>query len=322
MYQGKVDLHLHLDGSLNPELVQKLAQEQGMHLSLEETKARMRVSPDCTSLVEYLSKFELAKQVLQTSENLERATYELVERLAKQGLIYAEIRFAPQLHLQKGLTMPQVVDSVLRGAEQAQRDYPTIRVGILLCALVGAELNKETFDLAKDYIGKGVVGVDIAGAEGSVPMTSYEPLFADMRLHQIPFTIHAGETGLVQNPRIAVEMGASRIGHGCAAIHDEQVMALLRREKTVVEACVVSNLHTKAVPSLAQHPIEHFFRTGIHVTVNTDNMACSDTTLAFEHETISKAFAFTDEDYRTMDRYAIEGAFIPDAEKKLLLAKL
>lgn len=322
MYQGKVDLHLHLDGSLSSELIAKLAAAEGLMLSAAEIERQIRVDPDCTSLVEYLDKFELPKQLLQTEQNLELAAYDLVKRLAEQGLIYTEIRFAPQLHTRRGLSMEAVVCSVVRGVEQAQRDCPAIRAGVLLCALIGAEENEATFALAKDFIGQGVVGVDLAGAEGSVPLAHFAPLFEDMRRHQIPFTIHAGECGSTENVRLAVELGARRIGHGCAAVKSESCMELLRRNAVTVEACVVSNLQTKAVASLSQHPIRTFFDRGIAVTVNTDNMTCSDTTLAREHAVISSCFPFTDEEFRQMDANALRGAFVPEAERAALLARL
>lgn len=322
MYHGKVDLHLHLDGSLSENVVAQLLQREGITMSHEEIRHNLQVQPDCTSLVEYLQKFDLPTRVLQTEYALELAAYDLVKRLAEQGLIYAEIRFAPQLHTQKGLTQQAVLKSVLRGAEQAQRDYPTIRIGILLCAMIGAAENRATFDLAKDFYGNGVVGVDLAGAEGSQPLETFAPLFHDMTCHGIPFTIHAGECGSWENVKKSVELGARRIGHGCGALANDDCMELLRRNRITVEACVISNLQTKAVPNLPSHPIKPFFDRGIAVTINTDNMTCSDTTLQREHETIASAFPFTNADFVKMDQNAIHGAFLPESEKPALLEKL
>lgn len=322
MYHGKVDLHLHLDGSLSEDVVARLLQREGITMSREELQHNLRVEPECTSLVEYLQKFEVPGQVLQTEYGLELATYELLQRLAGQGLIYTEIRFAPQLHTRKGLTQQEVLKSVLRGAAQAQRDYPTIRAGILLCAMIGGSENRATFDLAKDFYGNGVVGVDLAGAEGSRPLREFAPLFHDMAARNIPFTIHAGECGSWENVKLAVELGARRVGHGCGAIKNEECMDLLRRNHITVEACVISNLQTKAVPNLQSHPIKPFFDRGIAVTVNTDNMTCSNTTLRHEHETIASAFDFSDDDFRAMDANAIRSAFCPDSEKQALLEKL
>lgn len=324
MYQGKVDLHLHLDGSLSETIVDELLKLDAEVLPAEVIRDRMRVPENCRSLVEYLQRFELPTQVLQTEYALERSAYDLVERLASQGLIYAEIRFAPQLHICRGLDQRTVVKSVLRGIAQAQRDYPTIRAGLLLCAMIGSEdaVNRQILDLAREFLGQGVVGIDLAGAEGMFPLELYAPIYMQAAKEDIPFTLHAGETGSFENIRRSVELGAKRVGHGCAAIRDESVMELLKRTGTVVEACVISNLQTKIVLDVKDHPMAEFYRRGIRVTVNTDNMTCSDTTLKREHDLLRDTFSFSDEDFRKMDAYAISGAFIPEAEKAALIAKL
>ncbi len=322
MYQGKVDLHLHLDGSLSESVITELLARDGRTMPLGEIRDSIRVPDHCTSLVEYLKRFELPTQVLQTEYAMERASYDLVERLAKQGLIYTEIRFAPQLHTRKGLSQEEALRSAIRGVRQAQEDYPTIRAGLLLCSMIGGEANEETVELAKKYVGNGVVGADLAGAEGMVPIEEYYELFHGLQREQVPYTIHAGECGDPENVRKAIELGARRVGHGCGAIKSEAVMDLLVRTQTVVEACVVSNLQTKVVLDAKDHPIRPFFDRGIAVTVNTDNMSCSNTTLQREHEVIAGAMGFTDEEFLRMDENAINGAFIPEEEKKELLKKL
>lgn len=323
MYQGKVDLHLHLDGSLSESVITELLARDGRSMPLKEIHDAIRVPDHCTSLVEYLKRFELPTQVLQTEYAMELAAYDLVERLAEQGLIYTEIRFAPQLHTRKGLSQEQVLLSTVRGIRQAQEDFPTIRAGLLLCSMIGGEGNEETVALAKKYVGNGVVvGADLAGAEGTVPIERYYDLFRDLQREGVPYTIHAGECGDPENVRKAIELGARRVGHGCGAIKSEAVMELLVRTQTVVEACVVSNLQTKVVLDAKDHPIRPFFDRGIAVTVNTDNMSCSNTTLRREHEVIAEAMGFTDAEFIRMDENAINGAFIPEEDKKELLKKL
>lgn len=322
MYHGKVDLHLHLDGSLSEAVVSELTAKAGFPMSMEEIRHNLRVPPECTSLVEYLQRFELSTKVLQTPYALELSAYDLLSRLAAQGLIYTEIRFAPQLHTRQGMSQKDVVRSVLRGLEQAQHDHPSIRAGLLLCALTDGKENRQTFDVAKELYGQGVVGVDLAGAEGILPLDTYTPLFEEMLRERIPFTFHAGECGSAENVRHAVELGARRIGHGCGALKSESCMELLLKNHITVEMCIVSNLQTKAVASLESHPIRPFFDRGIAVTVNTDNMSCSDTTLEREHTVIESAFHFTDEEFLQMDRNAIRGAFLSEADKTALLGKL
>lgn len=324
MYQGKVDLHLHLDGSLSEQVVFELAQRGGFPMTMQEICDAIYVPENCTDLVEYLKRFELPTRVLQTPYALEYSAFELVSRLARQGLVYAEIRFAPQLHTRQGMTQSEVVRSVLRGVRQAQEANPSIRAGVLLCAMLGSDrqTNEQIVPLAADFAGQGVVGVDLAGAEDVYPIEDYAPIFREAYREQIPFTLHAGERGNAENVRKAVELGARRVGHGCGAIRSEACMELLRRERIVIETCPVSNLHTKIVARPEQHPIAEFFRRGLAVTVNTDNMTCSNTTLKREHEVLFDAFHFSDEDFRQMDRNAIGGAFLPEAEKPALLEKL
>lgn len=324
MYRGKVDLHLHLDGSLSESVVDEFLKLDGETLPAEQIRQQMRVPDNCTSLVEYLQRFALPTKVLQTEYALERAAYDLVERLAGQGLIYTEIRFAPQLHTARGLTQSSVVKSVLKGVRQAQQANPSICAGVLLCGMIGAEdaVNRQILSLADEYMGQGVVGIDLAGAECTVPLEVYAPIYAQAAKQGIPFTLHAGETGSFENIRRSIALGARRVGHGCAAIRDESCMELLKQTKTVVEACVISNLQTKIVLNVKDHPIREFYRRGICVSINTDNMTCSNTTLEKEHSLLAETFSFTDEDFRKMDAYAISGAFIPEEKKKELLARL
>ena len=193
------ELHLHLDGSLRPETVWELAKEQGIRLpaeSAEEVKYKMEVPEDCRTLEEYLERFDLPLLVLQRADAIERVTYELVEDLAKEGVDYAEIRFAPQLSVNGGLTQDEVVEAAIRGAERGMKAYPEIRVGLILCCMRGADneaLNMQTVETAKKYLGPVVCAVDIAGAEGLFPTENFAPVFAKVREYGIPMTIHAGE---------------------------------------------------------------------------------------------------------------------------------
>lgn len=321
----ETDLHLHLDGSLLESVVRILAQQAGYDLAGKNLKELLSVGLDCRSLPEYLQCFELPGILLQTREALTLAAKDLVERLDGQGVVYAEIRFAPQLHTQKGLTKEDAVEAVVQGVKDGcASSGGRIHAGVLLCAMVNGpdKENEETFSLARAYLGNGVVGADIAGPEGFVPMEHFEGLFQTAYRQAVPFTIHAGETGNYDNIAKAVSYGAKRIGHGCAAIQSEACMELLKREKITLEMCVVSNLQTKAVASLEEHPLKAFYDKGIRVTYNTDNMTVSDTSLDYEAELLVSRMGFTEADLRQMNRYAIESAFIGEAEKTELLAAL
>ena len=321
MKRPEIDLHLHLDGSLSVEVIRLLSAQIGYDFLGKDIKKSVSVGENCESLVEYLKCFDLPGQLLQTEESLELASEDLMKRLALQGLIYSEIRFAPQLHMRKGLSKEKVLNAVIRGMNKGTAGT-SLKAGLLLCAMVNGSdrENEETLELAESYMGKGVVGVDIAGPEGLVPMAHFEPLFKRADQKRIPFTIHAGECGDSENIKRAVSYGARRIGHGCAAIQSKACMDLLKKEKITLEMCVISNLQTKAVSSIETHPLKAFYDWGIPVTYNTDNMTVSDTTLEKEADLIKKHMGFTEADLEQMNRYALNAAFIDEAEKEKIIA--
>ncbi len=310
----KVDLHLHLDGSLSYPLVQNLIKKNGKDMSLEEIKFSLSVNPSCRNLREYLQCFDIPSMILQSSDALTYATYDLITRLEESGLVYAEIRFAPQLHTMNGMTQEQAVQSVLKALDMAHNNNLHIQLGVLLCMMVTGlpHANQTTAELAIAYKNKGVVGLDLAGAEGSVPMSSFESLFHLAYKADIPFTIHAGECGSYDNISKAISFGAKRIGHGCAAYLSEECMNLLRNEHIVIETCPSSNLQTRAVKDILHHPIKIFLEKGIAVTVNTDNMTVSNTTLEQEYALLKDAFGFSDEDFHTMNETSLKAAFLPN----------
>ena len=191
----KIVLHLHLDGSLRPETVYNWLKEQGKDVELEKIKKDLMVNKDCRDLNEYLQKFDLPLEVLQTEEHIEQAIYELFEDLANQNVIYAEIRFAPCLHIMKGLNYDQVVESAIKGMNKAKEKLK-IEGNLLLCCMRGKDNKKsnlQTVMTAKKYLDKGVCGLDLAGAEALYPTSEYKDIFKVAKELDIPFTIHAGE---------------------------------------------------------------------------------------------------------------------------------
>ncbi len=311
-----VELHLHLDGSLRPETVWELAKEQGVELpakSAEEVKYMMEVPEDCKTLEEYLERFDLPLLVLQKADAIERVTFELVEDLAKEGVEYAELRFALQFSIKDGLTQDEVVEAAIRGAERGMKMYPQIRVGLILCCMRGAdneELNMQTVETAKKYLGDVVCAVDIAGAEGLFPTENFAPVFAKAREYGVPMTLHAGEAAGPDSMKTALSFGTKRIGHGVAAINDPELIKRLIDENVTLEVCVTSNYHTKVVPAIRMHPIHKLLEAGVHVTVNSDNRTCSRTTLQKEKEVLKEELGFTDEEIEKMQEYAWEARFL------------
>ena len=322
MYPGRVELHLHLDGALTEAFARECLAKQGLEVP-EDLAGALAARPLCENLVDYLKCFDIPLRILQYADALERCAFDLVSRLARQGLVYAELRFAPASHCAKGLTQQQAVEAVLRGIRAARKEYPEIGIGLLLCFMVGGDKDHAaTLDAARQYLGQGVVGVDIAGAEGMVPMEQYRPLFARAKAEGIPFTIHAGECGSWENILTALSFGARRIGHGTAAIRSRECMDRLRESGAALECCFTSNVQTRAVADPAEHPIRSFQQAGLRVTVNTDNPTVSATTLANEHRVLAERFGFSDEEFYLMDRTALESAFVSDEEKKTLLTRL
>lgn len=323
----ETDIHLHLDGSLSIPVIKLLADQTGYDFKGKDIRKSVSVGDNCESLEDYLKCFDLPGQLLQTEEALSLASADLVQQLAAQGLIYSEIRFAPQLHTKKGLTKEMAVEAVIKGMEKgleqvrsSESDF-SLKTGILLCAMVNGpdKENQETFELAAAYKGKGVAGVDIAGPEGFVPMEHFSSVFRKAYKNDVPFTIHAGECGDYENITRAVSYGARRIGHGCGAIRSEDCMSLLKKEKVTLEMCITSNLQTKAVSSIQEHPVKAFYDRGIRVTYNTDNMTVSDTTLEKEADILRERLGFTESDLRQMNRYALEAAFLEDGEKEKII---
>jgi len=279
----KVILHLHLDGSLRPETVREWLQEDGENVSLEEVQAKLMVDKDCKDLNQYLEKFDIPSQVLQTEERIERATYELYEDLSKQNVIYAEVRFAPSKHLEKGLSYKQVVEAAIRGMERAKKEF-NIDGNLILCCMRGDdnyEQNLETVAAAKKYLNSGVCALDLAGAEALFSTDKFEDIFKLAKQNNIPFTIHAGEAAGPESIRKALEFGATRIGHGVRCIEDKQLMQELRNKGVTLEVCPISNIQTQAIDG--KHPIEELYRNIIPTTISTDNNTVSNTDIEQEY---------------------------------------
>lgn len=313
-----IELHLHLDGSLRPETVWELAKEQNIPLpakDLDEVRFKMRVPDECKTLEEYLERFDLPLLTLQTEAALERVSFELVEDLAKEGVDYAEIRFAPQLSTAGGLTQDAVVEATVRGVKRGMEAYPGIRVGLILCCMRGKDneaANLETVETAKKHLGRVVCAVDIAGAESLYPTEWFKPVFDKVREYGLPMTIHAGEAAGPDSMKTALSYGTKRIGHGVACIRDPELMERLIAEKVTLEVCVKSNFHAKVVPSIEVHPVKKLFDAGICVTINSDNMTCSNTDIRQELELVKRTFGFTDEEIEKMEEYAWEARFLKD----------
>ena len=316
-----IDLHLHFDGSLPVCSVWNQAKKQGIDLgvaSIEELREKMICPVDCQSLNEYLERFDIPLQVLQTEDGIRECMEDLIAELTREEMLYAEIRFAPQLHLAKGLTQDEVVQAAIAGVENATSGQ-SIKVQLILCCMRGTDndaANRETVDLTAKYFGKGVCACDLAGAEAIFKTDSFEELFAYAAQLGVPYTIHAGEADGAESIRAALRFGASRIGHGVRATEDAALVLKLVEEQVCLECCPISNIQTKAVPSIELHPLKEFLYRGLKVTVNTDNRTVSETTIAKEMDFLREHFGLSREEERQLYLNAAESAFISKEERE------
>lgn len=320
----KAELHCHLDGSLPLRLLEKLAREQKIFLGEEKQLRQMVTAPaDCQSLEQYLQCFDLPVACLQKREALESSAECLLAEAAADGVVYLEVRFAPSLHCREGLSMDQVVSSVLCGLDRGREKYG-VEYGLILCIMRHEEEKKgfEVLETAQRFLGKGVVALDLAGAEAAFPVDGFSAVFRRVAEKGIPFTIHAGEAAGPESIKKALELGACRIGHGLAAIEEPALMQELAERKIVLELCPSSNLQTKAAKSWDMYPLRRFLQEGMAVTVNTDNRTVTGTTMTRELSLVQERLGLSHQEIRELCRQAIRGSFAPEETRKRLLRQM
>jgi adenosine deaminase len=321
----KVLLHDHLDGGLRPGTIVELARDQkytGLPTTDPGELARwFHASAATGSLSLYLRGFAHTIAVMQTVEAIERVAYECGEDLARDGIVYAEVRYAPVFSTQGGLNLEQVVDAVVSGFERAEGRYP-ITLRQIICAMRDRTDSLEMAELAIAFRERGVVGFDIAGEEAGHPPKAHLEAFQLCRRENFSITIHAGEAFGPPSIWQALQYcGAHRIGHGVRLIEDMAIVEgtvvklgplaeYIKDKRIPLELCPSSNVDTGAVPSLEEHPIRQFMEQRFRVTVNTDNRLMSDVTLSEEFRRLSRAFALTLDDVEKLTLNAMKSAFI------------
>lgn len=400
-----IDLHIHLDGSIPFETFKALIKDPKFSLedagstltqflpadladssdslstladkSDEELRSLLSVPENCPDLNAYLARFDLPLRVLQTRENLRKVTYDLLREQKQQGVVYTELRFAPQSLTNRGLSQQEVVEAVIDGMNQFMTEQdeshiladvsnaytdatdseisrtdskgveasepfvgkeasnqsdptekghvsaPELHVGLILCAMRGKddeEANLETVRVASHFLGRGVVGIDLAGAEALFPTRDFARIFDMAAVNQIPITIHAGEAAGPESIREALKLGACRIGHGIRAIEDMDLVNELREKGIPLECCPTSNLDTHTFPDMEHYPIRTLLNAGVKVTVNTDNMTVSNTTMPREFRRLEESLGLSLQEERTMYLNAVDAAFCDEAEKIRLRA--
>jgi adenosine deaminase len=323
----KTDLHVHLDGSLRIPTILDLAREQGVKLpgnSVETLRPFVEMGEDCGSLVEYLKAFDVALSVMQTHEALVRTAFELAEDAARENVRYMEVRYSPILHQQKGLTLFSIVQAVLEGLAAAERIYP-IRTGVILCGIrhIAPDVSNRLADLTVAFKNKGVVGFDLAGAEEDFPAKKHREAFERVLANNINCTLHAGEAYGPESIHQAIHLcGAHRIGHGVRLIEDGDLLNYVNDHRIPLECCPSSNVQTKAVRKMQDHPIRLFYDLGLRVTVNTDNRMVTRTTVSEEYQVLHEVLGFTLDEIKELIIMGFKSAFLPYGLKRALLAEV
>ncbi len=322
----KVLLHEHLDGVLRPKTVIDLAKEtKYKELPTDDPAALAQwfhQGANKGSLAKYLEGFAHTIAVMQTEEALERVAYEQAEDLSQDGVVYFETRFAPVFHTRSGLTHQQVVSAVLKGLERGRKDFG-VASGLIICAMRNMDVSLEMAELAVDFRERGVVGFDLAGEEGGYPPKKHVDAFHYIQRQNFNITIHAGEGYGKESIWQAIQYcGAHRIGHGTRLIDDIAVadgkvvklgdLAQYVLDKRIpLEICLISNVHTGATPSLAEHPFKILYQEKFRVTLNTDNRLMSDTTMTREFEAAAATFGLSLDDFEKITINAMKSAFLP-----------
>lgn len=325
----KALLHDHLDGGLRPATVIELASEYGYGslptTDIAELSQWFNRGAKRNDLVLYLETFAHTVAVMQHADALERVARECAEDLAADGVVYAEVRFAPELNREAGLTLDEVVAAVVRGLEAGSAGTP-LTVRTILCAMRTAAHSREIAELAVRWRDAGVVGFDIAGAEAGHPPSRHLDAFQYVQRENFHSTIHAGEAfGLPSIWEALQYCGAARLGHGVRIVDDidgepgaEQLGRLasfVRDRRVPLELCPTSNVNTGVCSSIGEHPIGMLRRLRFRVTVNTDNRLMSDTSMSREFSQLAEAFDWGLDDFEWLTVNALKSAFIPFPER-------
>ncbi|MFV0374571.1 adenosine deaminase [Microbacterium sp.] len=342
----KVSLHDHLDGAVRPETILDLADRIGLEVptgDADELEGWLAQRSDSGSLVEYLKTFELTTAVMQTADGLRRVAREFVEDLAADGVVYGEVRWAPEQHLSAGLSLEDAVVAVQQGIEEAEdaidADGGDIRVGQLLSAMRHTDRALEIARLAVAFRGRGVVGFDLAGPEDGYPASGHRAAFDYLAAEFFPVTVHAGEAAGLDSIRSALIDGrALRLGHGVRLAHDLDVVGRsgdevrvtfgdlarwVRDREVPLELSPSSNLQTGAIAAwgeaITDHPFDLLYQLGFSVTVNVDNRTMSRTSLTRELALLVDAFEYTLDDLEAFQFNAAAGAFLSVEDREELI---
>ena len=322
----KVDLHVHLDGSLRLDTILELASQDKIDLgadNLDSLKRMIGPGRMHSSLEEYLKGFDTTLKVMQTDEALYRTAYELAEDAATENIEYMEVRYSPILHTRKKLSLAAILESVLAGLRDARRDFG-IESGVIVSGIrnISPEVSLRLAELAAAFKNRGVVGFDLAGSEHNYPAKDHLAAFNLILSNNVNVTIHAGEAYGPESIHQSLHYcGAHRIGHGTRLREDGDLLNYVNDHRIPLEICLSSNIQTRAVASLQDHPFRFYHDLGLRVTLNTDNRMITDTTMTDEYYLAYKNYDLYPQDILDLVMAGVKSAFIPYEFRRELIRK-
>ena len=325
----KAELHLHLEGSVDPATLAELSRRYNTPLPTENNRYDITGSGDVLDEEEirrlysykdfngFLLAFKSVTERLRSPEDYELITYRLMQRLRQQNIVHAEVYVSVGVIRWRGQPVEPIFEGLERGRERGQRDFGVSLLWIFDAVRhFGPEAAGEVFDLAARLRDRNVVGIGIGGDEARGPAEGFRDLFKKAADNGLRLTAHAGETTGPESVWGAINIGAERIGHGLAAARDPELMEIMAERQVPVEICITSNLRTGACAEMQEHPVRKFFDNGIMITLNTDDPAMFQTSLNREYEIARQEFNFSEEHLRELARNSIEASFL-QVEKKL-----
>jgi adenosine deaminase len=323
----KIDLHRHLEGSLRLETLIEIGHEFGLDLPLhnvERFRPYVQIIDDPQTHEAFLSKFHVLRHFYRSPEAIDRLAYEVVADAAADNIHYLELRFSPQaLARVQGFALEDVTEWVIAAVRRASRDYG-IEVGLIITLVRHDPLEqaKEVAEIACQRVGRGIVGLDLAGDEVKFPARPYTPIFKRAKEHGLGVTIHAGEWASALGIREAItDLYADRIGHGVRAIENSEILRLVRDSQKALEVCLTSNLQSGVVQRMSHHPLLDLLDLGTKVTLNTDDPSVSGLTLTDEYQVAVEVFGLNYAALRRVILNAAEVSFLPPDERKRLVAR-
>ena len=309
----KAELHLHLEGAIEPQTLLELRQRRGERATQAEVDALYRYE----DFQGFLLSFKNITEHLRAPEDYELITYRLMQRLKEENVLHAEVYVSVGVCLWRKQDFAAIFEGLDLGRARGARDFGISLIWIFdAVRQLGAEAAQKVFDLAVRYHDREVVGVGIGGDEQKAPPELFRDAYTWAADHGMRLTAHAGETGPPESVWGALNLRAERIGHGLTAFHDPDLVEELAQRQVPVEICLTSNLRTGLCPNLNDHPAKSYFDQGVMITLNSDDPAMFGTTLAREYQIAQQTFGFSDEHLRELARNSFEASFLP-AEKKL-----